>query len=168
MFLRTVAFRKAIFWNFTVTLNGPVINIFEKLRSKASFWRIICLLLSSFQIGPQTSWNDHMTSKPAVKYPSFAVVSNIFFSGQILRVFLLLNGIFSPGAGRHGCFRIFQSLLIRKNLHFRCKIVLSSDKTPPSGKITCFSEFYGSDYHIKHIFGRFWEQFFFITFSDFF
>ena len=33
--------------------------------------------------------------------------------------------------------------------------MLFSDKTPSSGKIIGFSEFYGSDNLIKHIFGRF-------------
>ena len=48
-----------------MTLNGPVINIFEKLISRASFWRIIRLVLRSFQIGPQTTCCGHVTSNPA-------------------------------------------------------------------------------------------------------
>ena len=75
---------------------------------------------------------------------------------------------FHPAQAGTGVFEFFEVHLYEKNLHFRCKIVLSSDKTPPSGKITCFSEFYGSDYHIKHIFGRFREHFFFIIFFGFF
>ena len=38
--------------------------------------------------------------------------------------------------------------------------MLSSDRTPPSAKITHYSKFYGSNYPIKHIFVRFPDIFF--------
>ena len=62
---------------------------------------------------------------------------------------------FYPAQAGPGVFEFFEVHLYEKNLHFRLKIVLSSDKTPPSGKITCFSEFYGSDYPNIYIFAPF-------------
>ena len=69
------------FWNFrpSMTLNGLVINIFEKLASRASFWRIICLVLRSFQIWPKTIWNDRVTSKPAAKSTRYQSRPRYFF-----------------------------------------------------------------------------------------
>ena len=62
-----------------MTLNGPVISIFEKLTSRASFWRIICLVLRSFQIWPQTTWNDRVTSKLAAKSTRYQSRPRYFF-----------------------------------------------------------------------------------------
>ena len=43
---------------------------------------------------------------------------------------------FYPAQAGPGVFEFFEVHLYEKNLHFRLKIVLSSDKTPPSDKIT--------------------------------
>ena len=39
-----------------------------------------------------------------------------------------------------------------KSQNFGLENVVLSEKTPPCGKITSFSEFYASNYPIKHMF----------------
>ena len=50
------------------------------------------------------------------------------------------NGIFSAVLKRFfsRVFEFFEVHLSQKNLHFRRKIVRTSEKTPQSGKISCF------------------------------
>ena len=45
--------------------------------------------------------------------------------------------------------------------------MVSSDQTPSSCKITCFSKLYGFNYSIYHVFVRFWEIFFLAHFLFF-
>ena len=59
---------------------------------------------------------------------------------------------FHPAQAGPGGFEFFEVHLYQKTFILG---VLSSDRTPPSGKITCFFELYGSAYPVKHIFGRF-------------